>query len=194
MSQRFLFDRADGRGAHAFDVRVLLQHHEDLEQRRRGAREDVVVDGFEVVVAHLEARVQRPGRRGLGEDRFAEQLQQQVVEQHHVHDRAVVALHELLDRERVRRVLVAEHLRELDLVVEQQPVLAPSGHDVQREAHLPQEGLRLLELAQFATATGSRASSSSSSELASKWRFATHAMVWMSRRPPGPVLTFGSRL
>ena len=30
-----LVDRADGRGAHAFHVRVLLQHHEDLEQRRR---------------------------------------------------------------------------------------------------------------------------------------------------------------
>ena len=45
----------------------------------------------------------------------------------HVHDRAVVALHELLDRQRVGGVLVAEGLRELDLVIEQQPVLAPPG-------------------------------------------------------------------
>ena len=29
---------------------------------------------------------------------------------------------------------------------------------------------------------------------APKCRFATHAMVWMSRRPPGPVFTLGSRL
>jgi len=35
-------------------------------------------------------------------------------------------------------------------VIEQQPVLAPPGEHVQREAHLPQEGLRGAELAQFA--------------------------------------------
>ena len=63
--------------------------------------------------------------------------------------RAVVALHELLDRERVGGVLVAEDLRQPDLVVEQQPVLAPAGEHVQAEAHLPQEGLRLLEPAQL---------------------------------------------
>ena len=91
----------------------------------------------------------RTRRRGLGEDGFAEQLQQQFVEQHDVHDRAVVALHELLDRQRVRGVFVAEALRELDLVIEQQPVLAPAGEHVQAEAHLPEEGLRLLELAQL---------------------------------------------
>ena len=91
------------------------------------------------------------GRGGVVsvQDGFAEQLQQQFVEQRHVHDRAVVALHELLDRERVRGVFVAETLRELDLVVEQQPVFTPAGEDVQSETHFPEEGLRLLELAQF---------------------------------------------
>ena len=122
-----LVDGADGRGAHALHVRVLLQHHEYLEQRRRRARKDLVVHGLEVIVAHLESRVQRTRRRGLVEDGFAEQLQQQFVEQRHVHDRAVIALHELLDRERVRGVFVAEALRELDLVVEQQAVFAPAG-------------------------------------------------------------------
>ena len=53
---QILVDRADGRGAHALHVRVLLQHHEDLEQRRRRAREQLLVHRFEVVVAHLEAR------------------------------------------------------------------------------------------------------------------------------------------
>ena len=42
-----------------------------------------------------------------------------------------------------------------------------------------------------ATATGSRASRSSSSEFAPKWRLATQAMVWMSRSPPGPGLHVG---
>ena len=107
---QILVDGADGRGAHALDLGVLLQQHEDLEQRRRRAREQLLADRFEIVVAHLEARVQRARRRGLGEDGLAEQLQQQFVEQRDVHDRAVVALHELLDRERVGGVLVAEQL------------------------------------------------------------------------------------
>ncbi len=34
-------------------------------------------------------------------------------------------------------------------MVEQQPVLAPPGEHVQAEAHLPQEGLRLLQAPQL---------------------------------------------
>ena len=101
--------------------------------------------------------VERPRRLALAEDRLAEQLQQQLVEQAHVHDRAVVALHELLDREGVGGVLVAEDLRQLDLVIEQQPVLVPPGERVQPEAHLPQERLRLLRGAAAPLASGSRA-------------------------------------
>ena len=136
--------RAHGRGAHAANLRVLLQEHEQLEQRRRGAREHLLAHRLERAVAHLEARIERTRRLALGEDRLAEQLQQQLVEQADVHDGAVVALHELLDRERVGGILVAEDLREADLVIEQQAILAPPGEDVQAEAHLPQEGLRLL--------------------------------------------------
>ena len=141
----------DRRCAHAADRRVLLDDHEQLEQRRRVAVEHVVVGDLDVVVADLEARIHRH-RRGVrpGEDRFAEQLQQHFVQQAHVHRRAVVALHELLDRERVGRVLVAEHLREPDLVIEQQPVFAAVRQHVQREADLPQERLRRFQLAQLA--------------------------------------------
>ncbi len=141
----------DGRGAHAADRRVLRDDDEQLEHRGRVAVEDVVARDLDVVVADLEARIHRH-RRGVrsGEDRFAEQLQQHFVQQAHVHRRAVVALHELLDRERVGRILVAEHLREPDLVIEQQPVLATVGQHVQREADLPQERLRGLQLAQLA--------------------------------------------
>ena len=85
------------------------------------------------------------GGSSLGQDRLAKQLQQQLVEQPDVDDGAVVALHELLDRERVGGVLVAEAARELDLVIEQQPVLVPAGEHVQAEAHLPQERLRRVQ-------------------------------------------------
>ncbi len=88
-------------------------------------------------------------RLALGQDGLAEQLQQHFVEQAHVHHGAVVLLHQLLDRQREARILVAEQLRELDLVVEQQPVLAPAGEHVQTEPHFPQERLAGLELAQF---------------------------------------------
>ncbi len=143
-------ERADGGCAHAADFRVLLHDAEQLEDRRRVAREDVVRGHLEVVVAHLEARVERDDRRfAVAEDGLAEQLQQHLVQQAHVHDRAVVALHELLDGEGVRGVLVAEHLRQPDLVVEQQPVLAPARDHVQPEARLPQEGLRRAQLAQL---------------------------------------------
>ena len=53
---------ADGRGAHAADLRVLLDDDEQLEQRRRIAVEDVVAGDLEVVVADLEARIDRHRR------------------------------------------------------------------------------------------------------------------------------------
>ena len=144
-------ERADRRGAHAADLRVLLHQPEQFEDRRRVARKRVVRGHLEVIVADLEARVQRyDHRRRVRQDRFAEQLQQHFVQQADVHDRAVVPLHELLDRQRVARVLVTEHLRDADLVVEQQPILAPARQHVQREAHLPEERLRLPQLAQLA--------------------------------------------
>jgi len=120
-------------------------------------------------------------------------LQQQLVQQDDIHHRAVVALHELLDRERVGGIFVTEALREFDLVIEQQPVFAPAGQHVQSEADLPQERLRLFELAQLAWRQ--KAVREQFVERArAEWRFATQAMVWISRNPPGPVLTFGSRL
>ena len=59
-------DEADGARAHAKQARVLLQHEEQLEQRRRMAREDVVGNGLEALVALLEMPAERAarGRRG----------------------------------------------------------------------------------------------------------------------------------
>jgi hypothetical protein len=59
-------------------------------------------------------------------------------------------LHELLDGEREARVLVAEHLCELDLMVEQQPVLAPAGQEMQAEADAPEKRAPLSQDAQLA--------------------------------------------
>ena len=116
---------AHGRGAHAFDLRVLLQDREQLQQRRRSSHEDIFAGRLERAVTHLKARVERVRRPVLGEDRLAKKLQQKLIQQAHVHDRAVVALHELLNREGVRGILVAKGARELDLMVKQQPVLVP---------------------------------------------------------------------
>ena len=84
------------------------------------------------------------------QDRFLEQLQQHLVETAELHHRAVVALHELLDGEREARVLVAEHLRELHLVIEQQAVFAAAREQMQPEADPPQERLARDEDPQLA--------------------------------------------
>jgi hypothetical protein len=106
------------------------------------ALEHLVVLDLEEIVAHLEARVERAGRRlRVEQDGLLEQLQQHLVQPGEFLHRPVVLLHELLDREGEAGILVAEHLRQLDLVVEQQPVLAPPGDGVQRPADAPQEVL-----------------------------------------------------
>ena len=108
------------------NVGVLKQ----LEQGRRLTREDVVIRGLQEAVLHLESLVEanRFGR-GIHEDRFLEQLQQHFVEPRQVHDRAVIALHQLLDRQRVGCVLVTEQRRQLRLVIEEQTILAtPRQH------------------------------------------------------------------
>ena len=88
-------------------------------------------------------------RPALSEDGFAKQLQQHFIQKADVHDGAVILLHQLLDGQSEAGVLVAEHLRQLDLIVEQQPVFAPPGQRVQAEAHPPKKGLAGLELAQL---------------------------------------------
>ena len=142
-------DQTDGLGTHAAQLRVLLQKHEQLQQRGRIAGEHLGMGDLEIVVTDLEARVDGDRRPALGQNRLAKQLQQHFVEQAHVHHGAVVLLHELLDREREARILVAEELGELDLVVEQQAVLAAAGEHVQPEPYLPEERLARLELAQL---------------------------------------------
>lgn len=134
-------------GAHALDRRVLLQQSKHLEQRRGLAYEDLIMQRFEIAIAHLEARIEWFRCRTLIEDGFAKQLQQQFVQQRDIHHGSVVALHELLDREREGGIFVAEDASELHLMIEQQPIFAPTGDAMQREAHLPKKRLGTLQAA-----------------------------------------------
>ena len=141
-----LLDERDRARVDAAQVEVLLEQQEHLEQRRRLAREHLVVGDLEIAVAALEARAERQRRLVLVEqDRFLEELQQHLVQAAELHDGAVVALHELLDGEREARVLVAEHLRELDLMVEQQAVLAAARQKMQAEADAPEKRAALCQ-------------------------------------------------
>ena len=115
-----LLDQCDGSSVDALEVEVFLQKQEDLEQRGRILHEDVLVDRFEIAVARLKMGPHDRCRRvGIDEDGFFEELQQHFVDAAELHDGSVVALHQLLDGERVGCVLVAEHLRQFDLMVEQ---------------------------------------------------------------------------
>ena len=49
-------DQADGLGAHAAQLRVLLQQHEQLQQRGGLARKHLGMRHFQIVVADLKAR------------------------------------------------------------------------------------------------------------------------------------------
>ena len=190
-----LRDQADGARAHAAQARVLLQYQEQLEQSRRMAREGIVRDRLEALVALLEMAVERQdGSIAVGNELLAELLQKQLVEPGNLHRGAVIALHELLDGERVGRVLVAEHPSQPDLVVEQEPVLAPPAHDVQREAHSPQPGLGRFQLHELAGREEAGPCEVAERVDSQNGASPPSAIVWMSRSPPGPCLTFGSRL
>ena len=77
-----LDQRAHGGGAHSFQVRVLGQQHEHLEDRRRVLAEHVRGADFQIVVAHLETAVERAHvlRLAGAQDHLVEQLQQHLVE------------------------------------------------------------------------------------------------------------------
>ena len=145
-----LFDERDRARVDAAQIEVLLEQQEYFEQRRRLAREHLIVGGLEVAVAALEARAERQRRHVLVEqDRFLEELQQHLVQAAELHDRAVIALHQLFDGKREARVLVAQHLRQLHLVIEQQAILAPARQQVEPEADPPEESAALSQDAQL---------------------------------------------
>ena len=144
-------DEADGRGAHPFQLGMLLQQQEHLQQGEGIAAEDVLAGDFHVTVHGLEAPVERLDALAPAgvENRLLEVLQQHLVQARQLHDFTVVALHHVLDAEPAAAVLEPEHPGQGPLMVEQQPVLGAPGQDVQREPYPPQKtpaGLQGVEL------------------------------------------------
>ena len=133
--------QADGAGPHPFELRVQLQDQEDLQQRERRQFEHLVVGDLQIVVARLEVAIDRHHFGGLiaQQDGFFEQLQQQLIETRQLHDRLVVGLHELLDRQRVLPVHETHLCGHPALVIKQQAVFTPAADAVQDESDLPQK-------------------------------------------------------
>ena len=131
----------DGRGAYAFEVRVLLQQQEYFEQRERMAAEDIPADSLHIAVDGLKAPVQRLDAVAAAdvEDRLLEVPEQHLVQTRKLHHLAVVALHQVFDAEPAAFVLETQHFGQMALVIEQEPILGAPGEDVQREPHPPQE-------------------------------------------------------
>ena len=142
--------RAQRARRHPSELGMALHREERVEHRRRARLEqrlvaDVeklvdrlerVVDGYRLVLCRKEPRVQV--------------LQHDDVDLPHELRRAVVALHQLLARGFRRRVGETELARERILLVEHEPVLAPSREIVEPHAQpsdqplLPRNGARLL--------------------------------------------------
>ena len=130
---------------------MLLEEQEDLEQGERMAAEHAVVHDLDLPVADLEPPIEGPyARAALAvEEALAEELQQQFVQPAEGVDGPVVALHELLDAEIVVGVAVPEMVRDRDLPIEEQPVLAPAGEVVKRGSRLPQEVLAVAQASEL---------------------------------------------
>src|SRR5690606_16559574 len=134
--------QANAVGPDAADLLVLGHQHEDFQQREGGALEYLGVGHLDIVIAHLEAGVQRLDicRLGIAQQDFLEVLHQQVIELRQRHDDAVVLLHEAFDRQLGIVVLEAEQSRQGSLVIEQQSVFSATGQGMQCKAYLPEEG------------------------------------------------------
>ena len=111
--------------------------------------------GIEPVVRHLEhaaaveeVRVDRPHRRFFGAvDALLDVQHQDLVELRHRLGRPVVAVHQHLGRALALGGLVAEALGHGGLQVEDQPVLAPPGDQVQPRADQLERAFVLVQLA-----------------------------------------------
>ncbi len=140
-------DEADCRGAHAFERRALHEVQEDLQQGEWVSPKDVLAGRLDEPTPGLETLVDRfrLTRSVHQENGLLEELQQHFVQPIQLGDGAIVALHELLDRQRVLGVTVVEKIGQRALVIEEQPVLATIGKRVKGKTDAPEELLTLDE-------------------------------------------------
>jgi len=144
-------DLADGAGAYPLELRVGLHQVEQLQNGHRQVLEKGLGGGLQIAVSGLKALVDgdRRVQVALEDDRLLEQLQQHLIEPVQPGGGAVVTLHQLLHRQVVAMVAVAELGRQAALVVQQQPVFAAAGEAVQAVADLPQQRLPLHQVPVF---------------------------------------------
>jgi len=97
-----LFYQCDRPCADALKVEVFFKQQKQLEQRGGFLYKHFFVRGFQIAASLLKPWPERCDRRtGIAENRLFEQLQQHLVETTYLHHRAVIALHELFDTERI---------------------------------------------------------------------------------------------
>ena len=183
---------AHGGGINALDLAVAHHQVEHAHDGLRLADKQRFVAQIDQIAAQLEIVVQRARlfggiQRGDG---LVEQLQQHVVQLADAPRHAVEVFHHALDR-LVAFAFIAQQLCHAELAIEQQAVVVTWQHRVQRETDAPQETLAFVQLVTLGTGEKPKPTISSS-EVAPKWRRATHSRVWISRRPPGLLLISGS--
>jgi hypothetical protein len=142
---------ADSRRPYARDVAAVGHDHEHFHQRRRMHAEHVFAARLHVVVADLEAFVDRFDFRLVvrAKDRFVEMLQQDVVHFSQAQHVAVVVVHELLDAELRLRILVAQPVGEGALIVEQQAIFRSARDEMETVADPPQESSTVVQPLSF---------------------------------------------
>ncbi len=123
-------------------------------------------------------------------DGLVEQLQQHVVQLADAPRHAVEVFHHALDR-LVAFAFIAQQLRHAELAIEQQAVVVTRQHQCNAKRMRHRKLWHSFSSLRSARVRKPKPTISSS-EVAPKWRRATHSRVWMSRRPPGLLLISGS--
>ena len=126
---------------------MLRHQNENFHDGIGRVGEDLVVDGFNVVVANLEALVQ--GQDVVvtsgAEYGLVVVLKNNVGQLRQGQHGAVVGLHHQLNAQPLALILVTQHLSECPLMVKQEAILVAVGNQLQAKAKSPQEGFALQQ-------------------------------------------------
>ena len=134
--------RAQGGGGHPGKRRDFLQSVEGAQDGGRLALEEIRIDHFQQAVAITELGIQRQRfAMQAVEDPILEVLHQDRVELGHRLGGPVVALHHPLGSETLAPVVEPQRPRHLRLQVEDEPVLAPPGLDMEHGADAHEHAL-----------------------------------------------------
>ena len=135
-------ERSEGRCRHALEVGALLHDQKAFQNCGGFALEQVIGARIEQLVDTLEALIDNLGLLVLaGKDSGSQVLQQNSIQLGDGLGSPVVALHEHLARATVRSGRKSEFAGDAVLIIEQQPVLAPSGGVVERDSNLLEQPL-----------------------------------------------------